>query len=116
MNSFDSQFTGGISGLIVLFTAETDVETDEQGRIVSLKGKDQAVSEVNNLLEKFGAEIRAVGSKTPGGKPLTNASQMRFFMIHGSGNLEELRRKLLQINIVDTAYFKPADEDPAMNE
>jgi hypothetical protein len=116
MNSFDSQFTGGISGLIVLFTPETDVETDDQGRIVSLKGKDQAVSEVNNLLEKFGAEIRAIGSKTPGGKPLTNASQLRFFVIHGSGYLDELRRKLLQINIVDSAYFKPADEDPTMDE
>ena len=110
------QHTGETSEMIIVFTPESNIVPDERGLIISLKGKDKSAKEVNNLLQKYRAVIRSIGSKTYGNKPLVNQQQMTFFSVSGSGALEELRQKLLQIDIVDAAYFKPADEDPGMFE
>lgn len=116
MDRFNPPVKGDASGLVVAFTPESDIVIDERGRIISRKGKDRSANKVNELLKKYDAVIGAIGSKITGIEPLTNQNQIKFYTVRGAGVLEEFRQKLILIDIVDAAYFKPVDEDPGMLE
>lgn len=104
--------TGDASELIVHFKPEYNITTDESGRIVSGNGKD--TSQVNDLLKAYKAVIKPIGPNNQIEKILP--AEMRFFVIRGIKNLESLRLKLLEIQIVDSAYIKPPAEDPGVEE
>lgn len=114
MKNFDATQADDTSELIVQFKTSSEIYVDANGNLVSGKGSDTGL--INDLLKKYLATIKPIGSKSTTDKNKPPTEFLNFFIIKGKGNLESLRQELLKTEIIDSAYIKPPSEDPGLQD